>query len=823
MIKISLLLASAVLISACGGGGSATPTTDLNAPVVNAGNDQVVAEHRGTVSLSATATDADGTIDSVEWIQTGGSPNVSITLSNTNNASFDAPQVSGTQLLTFTFSAEDNDGKLSSDTINVTITDNVPVASAGANQWVEPLEAVTLAATVSGGNTAYSYQWTQIAGETVFLLPSATVESPIFLAPITTQLLRFSLVATDSDNDASAADTVAITVDIAVVTASPPVANAGPDQSVSERATVQLDGSGSSDADGTISTYAWQQNSGTAVVLSDASAESPSFTAPDVDGAANQILTFQLTVTDDDSSTNADTVDITVANTHVDVTATFRFERVPLSSRRSAGLNYAARSYNPSRGITVAIGDNCGSSIKTVTDANGSFTTRLPINTNSGLIACSELVSAGDSDWQVSLVDNTSSNAQYGVRQAISVGNSDINFGDVDIPSGWSDANDEYSSPRLSGPFAILDSIYDAIQKTVAEDSNFSFPALTVNWSVNNTSAACSGGRPNGCIGTSFYQASNLFILGRADVDTDEFDTHVVIHEWGHYFEDNLSRSDSIGGAHSGGDRLDMRVAFGEGFGNALSGIVTDDPAYRDSFGSSQSSDFVVNVENNSDSGWYSETTVQSVLYDIYDSTADGDDSLAIGWGPLLSTFISAEYRDLSAMTSIFSFLQQLKITDPSSSAAIDSFVAGRGINSTDAYASGETNDGSLPTGTALPVYTSLPLSTPTEFRTTDNAGTSNKLGNRRFGLLQTTNAGTYTFVTSSSSAFGDTDFVIRLNGTAIAVGTAEGEENRAISLSGNTEYVVEIYDFNNISGTSGEYTSTLTVSPPLLGGLTGI
>ncbi|MFT5063119.1 MAG: hypothetical protein ACI91G_000484, partial [Gammaproteobacteria bacterium] len=74
---------------------------------------------------------------------------------------------------------------------------------------------------------------------------------------------------------------------------------------------------------------------------------------------------------------------------------------------------------------------------------------------------------------------------------------------------------------------------------------------------------------------------------------------------------------------------------------------------------------------------------------------------------------------------------------------------------------------------------------------------------------------GTYTFVTSSSSASSDTDFVVRLNGTAIAAGIAPGEENRAISLSGNTEYVIEIYDFNNIDGTSGEYTSTLSVSAP--------
>jgi hypothetical protein len=32
---------------------------------------------------------------------------------------------------------------------------------------------------------------------------------------------------------------------------------------------------------------------------------------------------------------------------------------------------------------------------------------------------------------------------------------------------------------------------------------------------------------------------------------TDEYDDHVIIHEWGYCFEDKFSRSDSIGGNHS--------------------------------------------------------------------------------------------------------------------------------------------------------------------------------------------------------------------------------------------------------------------------------
>ena len=78
------------------------------------------------------------------------------------------------------------------------------------------------------------------------------------------------------------------------------------------------------------------------------------------------------------------------------------------------------------------------------------------------------------------------------------------------------------------------------------------FPVMKFNWSVNNR--AVSGNDSTGDIGTSSYKGNgNVYILGDADSDTDEFDDHVVVHEWGHYFEDQMSRSDSIGGPHSGG------------------------------------------------------------------------------------------------------------------------------------------------------------------------------------------------------------------------------------------------------------------------------
>ncbi len=89
-----------------------------------------------------------------------------------------------------------------------------------------------------------------------------------------------------------------------------PVAEAGSAQSVTTGDTVTLNGSGSTDSDGTIVSYAWSQVSGTSVTLSSTSAQQPTFVAP---GSAGTLV-FSLTVTDNDGATGTDTVTITVGS-----------------------------------------------------------------------------------------------------------------------------------------------------------------------------------------------------------------------------------------------------------------------------------------------------------------------------------------------------------------------------------------------------------------------------------------------------------------------------------------------------------------------------
>ena len=78
----------------------------------------------------------------------------------------------------------------------------------------------------------------------------------------------------------------------------PPVADAGPSQTVAEASAVALDGSASQDPQGSAVTYRWKQIRGIPVTLSDPAAAAPVFTAPSDTGADSTDLLFMLTVTD---------------------------------------------------------------------------------------------------------------------------------------------------------------------------------------------------------------------------------------------------------------------------------------------------------------------------------------------------------------------------------------------------------------------------------------------------------------------------------------------------------------------------------------------
>ncbi|MDA3898362.1 MAG: S8 family serine peptidase [Desulfobacteraceae bacterium] len=188
-----------------------------------------------------------------------------------------------------------------------------PLADPGVDQNVTSGIIVSLDGTSStdADGTITTYEWAQTdnTGKIASISDPADA-SPTFIAPTVNAvtLLSFTLTVTD-DKGATDSATIQVTIQPNV----PPTANAGVDQSVKEGETVKLDGTSSTDADGTISTYSWTQsdNTGIAIELSNPSAGKPTFTAPDIDSATT--VSFTLSVTDNNGATSTvDSVSITV-------------------------------------------------------------------------------------------------------------------------------------------------------------------------------------------------------------------------------------------------------------------------------------------------------------------------------------------------------------------------------------------------------------------------------------------------------------------------------------------------------------------------------
>ena len=184
-----------------------------------------------------------------------------------------------------------------------------PSASAGPNRFLSlPTNSTTLNGTGStdmDGSIA-TWAWTKLSGPTTYTLSNAntSIASLTNLVPGT---YKFQLKVTDN---LGAADSSTVNVDVAAVVPPniPPLANAGANASVNlPTSSIALSGSGT-DVDGTITGYAWTQDSGpgTAVFSNAAIA------GPTVSNLKAGRYIFRLTVTDNNGATNAATVEINV-------------------------------------------------------------------------------------------------------------------------------------------------------------------------------------------------------------------------------------------------------------------------------------------------------------------------------------------------------------------------------------------------------------------------------------------------------------------------------------------------------------------------------
>ncbi|RPE08354.1 T9SS C-terminal target domain-containing protein [Chitinophaga lutea] len=276
------------------------------APIANAGLDQTVALPLSSTTLDGSGSrDNDGTI-TYAWTKISGPAG-----GNFTDVAAIKPIVTSLQAGTYVFqlTVTDNKGATASDqiTVNVTSASNqAPIANAGLDQTVAlPLSSTTLDGSGSRDNDGtITYAWTKISGPAGGNFTDAAAIKPI-VTSLQAGSYVFQLTVTD-DKGAIASDQM--TVNVTSAANVPPTANAGPDQTLSQPvSSATLDGSASSDSDGTL-TYNWTKTSGpSGGTFNDATA-----VRPVVSGLQAGTYVFQLTVIDNNGATAADQVSITV-------------------------------------------------------------------------------------------------------------------------------------------------------------------------------------------------------------------------------------------------------------------------------------------------------------------------------------------------------------------------------------------------------------------------------------------------------------------------------------------------------------------------------
>lgn len=491
------------------------------------------------------------------------------------------------------------------------------------------------------------------------------------------------------------------------------------------------------------------------------------------------------------SASPASGASVAVANVRLSGAVTY--DSVP---NITGALNYAATVAKPVRGAVVEILNAASNIVASAnTDEKGLYSVAVPSNTSLIVRVKAQLsqLGAGPS-WDVSVRDNTQANAIYAMETpTFASGTAAVLARDVHAPSGWGGSG--YSGMRVAAPFALLDTIYTAQAKVLSVAPNTAFPALRVFWSANNVPA--SGNPALGQIGTTFFGngtgGRTIFVLGKENVDSDEYDESVIAHEWGHYYQSAFSRDDSPGGSHAITDRLDRRVAFSEGWGNAWSGIALGRSNYIDSVGpgQAQGSNVDLRAGDGSDPGWFREASVQSILWIL-----NGQ----VGFKAIHDTMTGPFKRGLP-VTSIHPFAAAFYLTAPEGASNLSALLTGQKISAfSDPYGVLEMNDGGVQA--ALPMYQSAAAGAVKSACVSNQAGAGNKLGSYAYLRLTAPAAGTHTITVLADSSAVDPDWVV-YSGGQIAEADGLGQSEAASVNFPAGESILVINDFNNTSAST--------------------
>jgi hypothetical protein len=279
------------------------------APVANTGAIQSVVI--GPVTLDGSgSTDANNDALTYKWVLLAKPIGSAAALTNPTSAK---PTFNADLAGVYVASLVVNDGKLNSEIVTTTVTaavaNSAPVANAGAYQNVVAGTTTTLdgSASSDANGDALTYKWIMISRplNSTAALSSDTAIKPTFVADRAGTYV-FSLQVSDSK---ASSNLSYVTISAGAANLAP-VASAGTAQTVARGATVTLDGSASSDANGDTLIYTWTMTfrpaTSAATLGAGTNLVKPTFVA-DVAG----VYVFTLMVYDGSLNSNVATVAVT--------------------------------------------------------------------------------------------------------------------------------------------------------------------------------------------------------------------------------------------------------------------------------------------------------------------------------------------------------------------------------------------------------------------------------------------------------------------------------------------------------------------------------
>lgn len=509
----------------------------------------------------------------------------------------------------------------------------------------------------------------------------------------------------------------------------------------------------------------------------------------------------------------------------VNVSGTVQYEFVPVNPV-SRTLNTSGTYVKPARYVTVHLYDNTSTLVaSTVSSNTGAYSfTNKSVNGGSFRIRMiSEMKDAGGK-YEFHIKDaapGTTVGLDYAIYSSSQTASSCSSSCTVNLTA--------MDSNRGNSPFSILDVIRKGVDKIWSASPSTSFPLMHVKWQNGSNNGSYFSQSSSAC-GTGISNC--IVLLGNRSVDSDEFDLGVLAHEFTHYLEATLSRSDSVGGSHYNEDLLEPRIAYSEGLGNAMGSIINDDPVYVDT---SAGGGFTLNMENQSHTlaGYYSENSVQSVIWDLYDDTSDTrngkTDSLNYPFSVIWNAVTSLKTADNIAY--LHEFIKAIIAANPADSTKILDVLGMENIASNEASepsvsAASSFSSSGIPVHVCMGSFSAYAYSPIVQTVSTTSganaypatthsasqwcgavAQANNKLFGSQFFKVTPSNSGNMT-VTVTKTALGgsieDPDVYITKKGVSVKSCNATGNEVCTTAVTASSVYIIEIRTYSPCMTGSG-------------------